>query len=175
MDTSPRKIAAIFCGSDAAPGDERYEEAVALGRALAEAGWGVLNGGYGGAMEASARGACEADGYVIGVLLERFGRRANKYTNYVIVAKEIWQRIDMMADRVDAFVALPGGTGTLLEVAAVWEMMNKKFVADKPLILVGEFWRPLLETFCPAPDSKAWCGGAVRLVERADEVPGALG
>ena len=175
MDTSPDKIAAIFCGSDAAPGDDRYKEAVALGCALAEAGWGVLNGGYGGAMEASARGASEAGGYVIGVLLERFGRRANRWTNDIVVANDQWERIDMMADRVDAFVALPGGTGTLLEVAAVWEMMNKKFVAKRPLILVGEFWCPLLETFCPAPDSKAALGGLLKLVERAQDVPAALG
>jgi predicted Rossmann-fold nucleotide-binding protein len=44
------------------------------------------------------------------------------------------------------YVVLPGGTGTLLELAKVWELKNKGFLeTDKPIILVGEFWRPLVE------------------------------
>jgi len=45
-----------------------------------------------------------------------------------------------------AYIVLPGGTGTLLELAKVWELKNKGFLkADKPIILLGGFWKPLIE------------------------------
>ncbi|MEA3226126.1 MAG: LOG family protein, partial [Planctomycetota bacterium] len=63
-----------------------------------------------------------------------------------------------------AYIALPGGTGTLLELAKVWELRNKGFLKpDKPIILVGEFWKPLVELLAiDDPESS-------RYVELADD------
>ena len=61
-----------------------------------------------------------------------------------------------------AYIVLPGGTGTLLELAHVWELKNKGFLNHpKPLIIIGGFWRPLLETIAiDAP-------GALEYVQQA--------
>jgi predicted Rossmann-fold nucleotide-binding protein len=63
-----------------------------------------------------------------------------------------------------AYVVLPGGTGTLLELAKVWELKNKGFLkTDKPIILLGEYWKPLVELVASDdPDSS-------RYVKHADE------
>jgi predicted Rossmann-fold nucleotide-binding protein len=45
----------------------------------------------------------------------------------------------------DGYVALPGGTGTLVELAVAWEMIHKRLMPAKPLVVLGEFWRPVVE------------------------------
>ena len=72
----------------------------------------------------------------------------------------------------DAYVALPGGTGTLLEVADVWEHKNKGFAnADKPIVLVGDFWKPLVDMM-GSQDARA-CA-CVKWVKDAGEAVGVL-
>jgi predicted Rossmann-fold nucleotide-binding protein len=47
--------------------------------------------------------------------------------------------------RADGFVACKGGTGTLVELAVVWEMLNKSVISGKPVVVLGDFWTPILE------------------------------
>jgi len=126
--------------------DPVYMLALETGRLLAQAGFAIANGGYGGTMLAAAEGASEADGEIIGVTCSAFKSRANKYVTREIVADSLDERLDKLIELGQAYIALPGGTGTLLELAKVWELRNKGFLdTNKPLILVGEFWRPLVE------------------------------
>ena len=137
---------AIFGTSRAKPGESAYELAYGVGRELARAGFTVVNGGYGGTMLAGAKGAVEAGGEVVGVTCSVFKGRANEYVSREIVTESLDERLDKLIELGQAYIVLPGGTGTLLELAKVWELKNKGFRGgEKPIILVGEFWKPLLD------------------------------
>lgn len=141
------KVVTIFGTGRARPGDAAYVLAYQIGSLLAQAGFAITNGGYGGAMLAAAKGAAEASGEIIGVTCSAFkGSCANEYITREIVAKSLDERLDMLIKLGQAYLVLPGGTGTLLELAKIWELKNKGFIeADKPIILVGKFWKPLLD------------------------------
>jgi uncharacterized protein (TIGR00725 family) len=139
------KIVTVFGSSRPATGDVDYEEALALGEALAKRGFAVCTGGYGGTMEAASRGAKQAGGKTYGVTAEFFGRQANAWVD-VEVRKKTWnERLFALIEMGDGFVALKGGTGTLAELAVVWEMLNKGVMAGKPMVALGSFWRPILD------------------------------
>ena len=141
------KIITIFGTSRAAAGDAIFEPAMETGGLLAQAGFTIANGGYGGTMLAAAKGAAEAGGEIIGVTCSAFkSRKANKYVTREIVTGSLDERLDTLVKLGQAYIVLPGGTGTLLELAKVWELKNKGFLkADKPIILLGGFWKPLVE------------------------------
>ncbi len=98
-------------------------------------------------MSAAAKGAVEAGGKTIGVTCSAFkASSANEYISREIVTDSLDERLDKLIKLAQAYVVLPGGTGTLLELANVWELKNKGFPdTDKPIILVGGFWLPLLD------------------------------
>ena len=142
---SSEKIVTVFGSSRPEAGDAEYEEARALGAALAKRGLAVCTGGYGGTMEAASRGAKEAGGKTYGVTAEFFGRHVNGWVD-IEVRKKTWdERLFSLIELGDGFVACKGGTGTLVELAVVWEMLNKGMIAGKPMVAVGEFWRPILD------------------------------
>ena len=116
---------------------------------LAEGGFAVCNGGYGGLMEASARGAREAGGHTIGVTCCVWERSANPWIAQEVRTSSFSERIMTLISLGDAYVALPGGTGTLAELALAWEMMNKSILSAtvggrKPLLIVGSYWQPVI-------------------------------
>jgi hypothetical protein len=140
------RIVTIFGTGKAKSGDSAYQLAYETGRLLAEAGFSIANGGYGGTMEASARGASQAGGQTIGVTCSAFTAKANKYISREVTTDSLQQRLDTLIESGQAYVVLPGGTGTLLELAKVWELENKGFLKkNRPIILVGEFWKPLVD------------------------------
>jgi len=140
-----KKIITIFGTSRA--GDAIFTLAMETGRLLARAGFTIANGGYGGTMLAAAKGAAEAGGEIIGVTCSAFkSARANEYVTREIVTGSLDERLDTLVKLGQAYIVLPGGTGTLLELAKVWELKNKRFLkTDKPIILLGGFWKPLIE------------------------------
>ncbi|HUU16249.1 MAG TPA: LOG family protein [Sedimentisphaerales bacterium] len=160
-----KKTITIFGTGRAKQGDTNFQLAYETGKLLAEAGFTIANGGYGGTMLAAAKGAAEAGGEVIGVTCSAFkNSTANKYVTREIVTASLDERLDTLIKLGRGYVVLPGGTGTLLELAKVWELKNKGFLkADKPIILVGGFWKPLVELV--ARDDP----GSGRYVKLADE------
>jgi len=155
----------IFGTGRAKAGDIAYTLAYSVGKLLAEAGFTIANGGYGGTMLAAAKGAAEAGGKIIGVTCSAFkGSKANKYISREIITDSLDERLDTLLKIGQAYVVLPGGTGTLLELANVWELKNKGFPdTDKPIILVGGFWLPLLDLIASDdPDSS-------RYIKQVDE------
>jgi predicted Rossmann-fold nucleotide-binding protein len=99
-------------------------------------------------MEDVSRGAKSADGKTIGVTCYIWGKdrytKPNQFIDKEIVADNLYERIDIMVKEADAFVIFPGGTGTLLELSATLELINKGLIKPKPIILFGEFWKPVL-------------------------------
>lgn len=141
-------IVTVFGSSNPGAGSPAYQLAYDLGRALALSGWTVCNGGYGGTMEASARGAVEAGGHTIGVTCLAFGRSGpNAFIQQEIPTFHLLVRLDTLVRLGRAYIVLPGGTGTLLELALVWELRNKRLLRRAaPLLLLGSHWQPLVDT-----------------------------
>ena len=117
-----------------------------MGKLIAGAGYVVCNGGYGGIMEASARGAKEAGGTTIGIVTKFFSTEANPYIDKKIIENTLLDRLTKLIALGDAYVVLRGGTGTLVELATVWEYMNKHVITAKPIVVVGKFWSPVVQT-----------------------------
>ncbi|MBI4462281.1 MAG: LOG family protein [Acidobacteria bacterium] len=138
-------VVTVFGSSRPQPESAEYETARELGAALAGAGFTVCTGGYGGVMEAVSRGAREAGGHTIGVTAEVFRSRANAWVAEEVRVKTWQERLFELVRRGAAYIVLPGGTGTLAELSVVWELLNKGFLAQKPLVVLGDFWQPVLD------------------------------
>lgn len=141
---------AVF-GSGAAP-PEDLERARALGRALAEAGYGILNGGYGGTMEATAAGAKEAGGEALGITCAAFSRSGpNPHLDGVVEAPTLIERMGELIDRAAGYVVLPGGNGTLAELASTWEHLRKGLLEPRPLVVWERPWRRIVAVLEETP------------------------
>jgi uncharacterized protein (TIGR00730 family) len=139
-------IVTVFGSSRPHEGDADYEEARVLGRALAKHGFAVCSGGYAGVMAAVSRGAKEAGGKTYGVTADFFkSAKPNPWIDVEIRLKTWEERLFELIRRGDGFVACKGGTGTLAELAVVWEMLNKAVINAKPFAVLGDFWRPVLD------------------------------
>jgi uncharacterized protein (TIGR00730 family) len=124
-----------------------------LGRAIAVRGWTIRNGGYGGTMEAAARAARGAGGRVVGVTCTAFARPApNEFVSETIETADLFQRLARLIEGADAFVALPGGTGTLTELFLTWELMAKGLTGVRPICLLGAAWEPWWRAFESDPE-----------------------
>jgi hypothetical protein len=154
MPTAPnapaRRIAAVcvFCGSS--PGvDARYvDTARELGRLLARRGVTLVYGGARvGVMGAAADAALDDGGRVVGVIPRPLWSREVGHTGLseLLVVESMHERKALMSDRADAFVALPGGAGTLEELFEVWTWAQLG-IHTKPVAVlnVGGFYDPLL-------------------------------
>ena len=138
----------VYCGSSAG-NDARFADAAeALGRALAAEGVRLVYGGGGdGLMGRLARATLAEGGYVTGVIPSFLVRKEVALTavQEMIVVKNMHERKQAMFDRADAFVALPGGIGTLEELAEqlTWAHLMRH---TKPVLIadIAGFWRPLL-------------------------------
>jgi uncharacterized protein (TIGR00730 family) len=141
----------VFGGSGPKPGSSSYLEAYELGKLLGAAGHTVLTGGYIGTMEAVSRGANEAGGHVVGVTCDEIELwrkvKKNAWVQEERHFQTLEQRLYELVHACDAAIALPGGPGTLTEIALTWNLMIVDSIPRKPLILVGEGWKRTMETF----------------------------
>jgi uncharacterized protein (TIGR00730 family) len=141
----------VFGGSQPKPGDAAYDEALGLGKLLAEAGFTVLTGGYIGTMEAVSRGAAEAGGHVIGVTCDQIEAwrpvAPNAWVMEEMRFETMRQRLFGLIEECEAALALPGGIGTLAEISVMWSHLQTGAIPPRPLILIGEGWKNTIETF----------------------------
>lgn len=171
MAATHERVITIFGSSRAKPGSADYVLAYELGCAIALAGWVVCNGGYDGTMEAAARGALTRGGKSIGVTSKAFRTRtANRKLTRQIRTKDLYCRLRQLVEQADGFVVLPGGVGTLLELALVLELAAKSQRGARPLVLIGDHWRPVWDIVRRERRS----GAAPRFVETAAEAISAL-
>ena len=139
-----------------------------MGTALARAGFAVATGGYGGVMEAVSMGAAEAGATVFGVVARSLPGRSNPWVEHEIVVESWEQRLFRLITLGDGYVACPGATGTLVELAVAWEMMSQGLLTRRPLVALGEFWRPIVEQIEAAePNARGF-------VSLAESVPAAV-
>jgi uncharacterized protein (TIGR00730 family) len=139
----------VFGGAAPKPGSPAYQEAYELGKLLGTAGMTVLTGGYTGTMEAASRGASEAGGHVIGVTSDEIEAwRPIAHNTWVAEewrCRTLQERLNTLVEKCDAAFALPGGIGTLLEIALTWNQLVIEIFEPKPLILIGQGWQKVIE------------------------------
>jgi uncharacterized protein (TIGR00730 family) len=141
----PRAVS-VF-GSARTPRDHpHYAAGVAIGAALAEAGYAVITGGGPGAMEAANRGASEAGGLSVGLGIELpFEQDLNEWVDVGIAFRYFFVRKTMFVKYAQAFVILPGGFGTLDELFEALTLVQTRKVTRFPVILFGsEYWSGLV-------------------------------
>jgi uncharacterized protein (TIGR00730 family) len=180
LDRVFMKTITIFGSSIPCAGTEVYGQAQQLGRLLASAGFAVCNGGYGGLMEASARGARDANGHTVGVTCTIWPAHANRWIIEEVRTRSFMERLTALIERGDAYIVLPGGTGTLAELALAWEMMNKSSLlrtvgGRRPLLVMAPYWRPVIECLeqetkiGSRSETKLPAMDIVTLIERVEE------
>jgi uncharacterized protein (TIGR00730 family) len=138
-------IVTVFGSSRPREGDADYAEARELGAELARRGFAVCSGGYGGVMEAVSRGAKESGGRTQAVTAKFFRMSVNAWVDEETNVETWQERLFELIRRGDAFIACKGGTGTLVELAVAWEMLNKRAMPAKPFVALGDFWKPIVE------------------------------
>ena len=138
------KTITIFGSSLPVEGDAEFQFAYGLGKKLAQNNFNVCTGGYRGIMHAASKGAKEAGGEAIGITVDLWGAAPSEFLTKEIRCKTLPERIEKLIDAGDGFVVLQGGTGTLLELAFVWELMNKKLIERKPVLCHSRMWREIV-------------------------------
>ncbi|MBL1095913.1 TIGR00730 family Rossman fold protein [Streptomyces coffeae] len=141
------KAVSVFGSARTPVGTPEYEAGVRIGRALAEAGFGVITGGGPGAMEAANRGASEAGGVSVGLGIELpYEQGLNPYVDIGVNFRYFFVRKTMFVKYAQGFVVLPGGLGTLDECFEALTLVQTKKVTRFPIVLFGSsYWRGLVD------------------------------
>lgn len=146
MEKQQEVIVTVFGSANVHPSDESYKHAEEIGSLLAQSKYTVCTGGYGGIMEAASKGAKNAGGKTMGITIDTPGVRPNEYIDENVVMPNWVERLMELIAIGDAYIVFRGGSGTLVELSAILEMMNKKIMKQKPIVLYGSFWQKVLET-----------------------------
>jgi len=139
-----QKTVVIFAGIRCSDNrkDYYYKLAYRTGKLLAENGLVVATGAGPGLMNMALKGAHEAGGKTIGVALDIAGREQSKYADTIFSFKDLKDRQKKLIEIGDAFIVLPGGTGTLHEMSEVIVQKKlKKIDPKKPIILISDFYK----------------------------------
>jgi uncharacterized protein (TIGR00730 family) len=145
--SSGERIVTIFGGSKFTEDSPEYQEAKELGGRLATAGFTICTGGYLGIMEAASRGAREHGGRVYGIVMNQFRSEPNRYLTDKVATNHFYERLQNLITRSVGFVALRGGMGTVTEVSLVWNKLQTGVIGRRPLVLIGECWKPVIEAW----------------------------
>lgn len=143
-----RAIVAVFGSSQVAPGTALYEEASRAGALLAQQGFVVCSGGYGGLMEAVSCGAKEVGGSTIGVTTSAFrGLACNAWLDQEVRTSSFLERLATIVQMGAGYLALKGGVGTLTEISTLWSLFQTQSIPLRPFVLLRDPWAKLVD-FC---------------------------
>jgi len=137
----------IFGSAREKPGSKCYQLAEDTAREIAKAGFGVITGGGGGAMEAANKGASEAGATSVGLNIELpFEQKPNKYQNLALSFRYFFCRKVMFLKYANGFVVMPGGFGTMDELFESLCLIQTLKQVYFPVILMGsDYWSGLLD------------------------------
>lgn len=141
------KGVSIFGSARVKPGSEVYQQAEELGRLMVQAGFSVITGGGGGVMEAGNKGAAEAGGHSVGLNIELpFEQRPNPYANVRLSFHYFFVRKVIFVKHSVAYVVMPGGLGTLDELAEALTLIQTRRIRPFPVVLMGsKYWGGLVD------------------------------
>jgi uncharacterized protein (TIGR00730 family) len=140
----------IFGSARAKPGTFVYDEVKRVAAALAEMGCDIITGGGPGLMQAANEGAAAVNApernRSVGIRVDLpFEQEVNPFVEQAFEHKTFFTRLHHFVLTSDAFVVVPGGIGTVLELTMIWQLLQVKHVHDTPLILVGKMWAEFVE------------------------------
>src|SRR6476619_6673715 len=146
-DNRSERIGKNLAGSKCKEDSDEYQQAMEIGSRLADAGFTICTGGYLGVMEAASRGARERGGRVFGIVMNQFKSEPNRYLTDKVASEHFYERLQNLITRSVGFIALRGGMGTVTEVSLVWNKLMTGVIDRRPLVLVGECWKPVVDTW----------------------------
>lgn len=154
--TLPRSIC-VFCGSSSAVDAHYFDLAKSTGKAIADKDYQlVYGGGAVGLMGATAKAAFEAGGDVLGIIPRFLLSKEVVYEDVPhTIVEDMHTRKQIMYDRADAFIVLPGGIGTLEEAVEVMSWLRMK-LHSKPVVFLDtdDYWAPIIELFTHTIDAR---------------------
>jgi len=135
----------IFGSSRIRPGDQVYEEVRDLARELSKMGCDIVTGGGPGLMQAANEGAQLGDPdnktRSFGLPIElQHEEEPNPFVEKIYHHRTFFSRLHHFVRLSSAFIVVPGGIGTTLETALIWQLLQVRHVDNVPLILVGDMW-----------------------------------
>jgi predicted Rossmann-fold nucleotide-binding protein len=149
------KRVAFFGDADAKSTDQHFIDAFDTAKLLAEAGYVVVDGGGPGVMLAATLGAKTGKGKVELVIIDEKVKMGKNYegsdnenqikANKIYKTKNIQDRTEKLIEIADAYVVFKGGTGTMAELALVWEKAKFEYGKHEPLIFFGDCWKNTIE------------------------------
>lgn len=144
-----RPVVTVFGSARFKEGHPHYEQARAMGHALAKDGYCVMTGGGPGIMEAANRGCQEGGGLSVGVNIHLpLEQQPNDYVDRYMMFEHFFVRKVMMVKYSCAFIVCPGGFGTFDEIFETLTLMQTNKIDDFPVVALGSaYWTPMLEFF----------------------------
>jgi len=167
----------VFGSARTKPGSPEYEQAEALGAALARAGYAVITGGGPGVMEAANRGASQAGGVSVGLGIELpFEQGINDWVDIGINFRYFFARKTMFVKYAQAFCVLPGGFGTMDELFEALTLVQTRKVTRFPVVLLGTaYWAGLIDWLRSAMLANGYINeGDLDLIELTDDIDEAV-
>ncbi len=167
----------VFGSARTKPEHANYALGVAVGKALAGAGYAVITGGGPGSMEAANKGALEAGGTSIGLGIELpFEQGMNRYVDLGVNFRYFFARKTMFVKYAQGFVVLPGGFGTLDELFEAVTLVQTRKVTSFPLVLMGTaYWGGLVDWLRQTAEVTGTISGAdIDLLHVTDDVDEAV-
>lgn len=165
-----KKTVTVFGSALPVEEEEEFVTAYRLGSLLGKNNFNVCTGGYKGIMEAVSKGVSENGGDVTGVTLNYNKSSANEYVIKEIKSENLFERIKFLIETADAYIFLQGGTGTLLEFAAVWEFMNKSLIPVKPIACHSLMWREIGSIINKQLDKEKNKRGYIRYFSKVEDI-----
>src|SRR5678809_694017 len=140
----------IFGSARIKPGTVGYDGVKDLAAELARMGCDIMSGGGPGLMQAANEGALsvqpDALHRSVGIRVELpFEQEVNPFVGQAYEHRTFFSRLHHFMIASDAFVVVPGGIGTLLELSLAWQLLQVRRLYNTPLILVGKMWAELVE------------------------------
>ncbi|MGE3926822.1 MAG: TIGR00730 family Rossman fold protein [Lautropia sp.] len=175
-----RPAVSIFGSARIKPGEFWYEETVQLARKLSDAGFAVISGGGPGIMEAANKGAFEGRSTSVGLNMQLpHEQQGNPYQDVSLNFRHFFARKVAFAKYATAFIAMPGGWGTLDELMEVLTLIQTRVGRKIPVILMGtQFWSGLLAWMRDVQAAQGTISEAdldlIRVIDDCDEVVDAV-
>lgn len=139
---------AIFGSARAEPGTFVYEEVKRVAASFAGMGCDIVTGGGPGLMQAANEGAATSGNPAqsMGIRVDLpFEQEVNPYVGNSFEHATFFSRLHHFVLASDAFVVVPGGIGTVLEMLMIWQLLQVRHIENVPLILVGKMWKGMVE------------------------------
>ncbi len=139
-----RKRITAFGSSRITSGASSFTDVQELACKLARQGWDGMTGGHQGMMAAFSQGIRQGGGHIRGITLERFPTPPDNTLSEEVRAKDFFERMQVLIEDADAYLVLPGGLGTLAELAMTWDLLAINVLEPRPLILYGDMWSEMV-------------------------------